>query len=200
MFNRFNPDGQQAADLAARSVKGSGVQALVKFAREQGGERAFQRILEKIPEQDREILSGTIFPTMRFSETTNQALINGIVETVLGGNPERAVEIGEFLIQDGLNLLYKMLYKVGNPSWIISNAGLLWKQYHDIGSLDVIEVSPGQCRIRLEFPFLDLAFCRVIVGCAIRSLELSGAKQVSVEHASCIAKGDPHCIYIINWS
>lgn len=182
-----------------RPVKGTGVKSMIQFAKDRGGDAGLQKVLQSLPEEDRNELTATILPTSRFKEETNQALINGIVNNLLGGDAEKAVEIGKFLIHDGLTFVYKMLYRVGNPGWIISNANILWKQYHEIGSLDVIESTSNSCRLQLNFPYLDKAFCRVIVGCSIESLRLSGAKNVDVVHEKCIAKGDPYCLYAITW-
>jgi len=112
-----------------------GVKSMVKFAREIGGEEGFTRLMDHLSEDNRALLSGTILSTDRFSEKTNQALINGIVTVLLEGDPERAVEIGKSLIDDGLNIAYKMFFKFGNPGWIISKGSLLWKMYHEVGSL-----------------------------------------------------------------
>jgi len=176
-----------------------GVKSMVKFAREIGGEEGFTRLMDHLSEDNRALLSGTILSTDRFSEKTNQALINGIVTVLLEGDPERAVEIGKSLIDDGLNIAYKMFFKFGNPGWIISKGSLLWKMYHEVGSLEVFDVETKSCRARLSFPYLDIAFCRVIVGCILRALELSGAKRVLVDHEACVAKGHDICVYHVRW-
>ena len=189
----------EAEAKTSRPVKGMGVKSMVKFAREVGGEEGFARLMDSLDEEDRELLSGTILPTDRFSEKTNQNLINGIVKTILDGNPERAVEIGTFLIDEGLNIAYKMFFKLGNPGWIISKGSLLWKMYHEVGSLEITDAQPRSCQARLTFPYLDVAFCRVIVGCILRALELSGAERVNVQHETCVAKGDDVCTYNVKW-
>ncbi len=118
-------------------VKGIGVKAMLNFARKIGGENAFQNLLNSLSEDDRRILSGTILATDRFSESTNQALINEIVNVFYNGDYEKAIEIGKFIIDEGLNFVYRLFFKVGNPSWLVSKGSMLFKQYLEVGSLEV---------------------------------------------------------------
>ena len=180
-------------------VKGTGIRSMIRLVKKLGGEEGFQKLLERFPEDVRQRLSGTVLATDRFSEATNQTLINTIVDMFLEGKPERAVEIGKHIIDDGLNLVYKMFYKVGNPRWIISRGSLLWRQYHEVGSLEVFDMEANQVRTRLSFSHLDTAFCRVIMGCIIRALELSGARYIDVQHETCVGNGDENCTYLVKW-
>lgn len=172
---------------------------MLKFAKKMGGENGFQNLLNSLSEEDRKHLSGTVLATDRFSESTNQALINGIVNVLFGGDYEKAVEIGKFIIDDGLNFVYRLFFKVGNPSWLVSKGSMLFKQYHEVGSLEVFDVNPNSCRVKLIFPYLDIAFCRVIVGCILRALELSSAKDIILKHEACIQTGSRYCIYYVSW-
>jgi len=182
-----------------RTAKGSGVISMINYAKQHGDEQRFERFLQRFSPEDRETLGGIVTPVMRFKETTNQALINNLVAEFLDGDPERAVELGRFIIDDGLSTIYRVFFKVGSPKMIIARANRLWRQYHEVGSLETFDIESKSIRVRLTFPYTDLAFCRLMTGTVFSSLERSGANNVILKHEKCAAKGDPYCQYYVTW-
>ncbi len=181
------------------SAKLAGNIAVIKYVKKVAGEEGFKRVLELLPEKERRLYSGTLLVSRRISERSNMLLMQAVIEAILGGDPERAVDLGRFIIEDGLNLLYRFFYKVGSPAFIINKSAVLWKQYHKLGSIEIVDLQANSLRAKLFFPYLTVGFCRTTTGTVIRSLELSGATKIKLQHETCIGKGDDHCTYVLTW-
>ena len=202
-MNSFEPNLESGSllppDDPTRTATGVGVMAMLNFAHQHGDEEKFQHFLDRFSPEDREELSGIVTPVKRFRESTNQALINNLVAEYLDGDPERAVVLGQHIIEEGLNTIYKVFFKVGSPKMIVSRAHRIWKRYHETGSLETFDVESHSIRVRLTYAYNDHAFCRLITGTVIGALERSGAKNVRLEHEKCVVNRDPYCQYYVTW-
>ncbi len=184
---------------AILSAKLAGNKAVLKYIKEVAGEDGLQRVLQALSEKDRSVYSSTILAAERVSETTNMALLFAVDKVLFKGDTGKAVELGKYVLEDGLNFLYRMFFKAGNPLFIIKRSPLLWQQYHKLGTFEVYDTQPKSCRAKLVFPYLTVIFCRVTEGFIISGLELSGGRDVQVRHETCAATDD-HCTYHITWS
>ncbi len=182
-----------------RTATGTGVMAMLNFARQHGDEEKFQHFLQRFSPEDREALSGMVTPVKRFKEKTNQALINNIVAEYLDGDHERAVVLGQHIIEEGLTTIYRVFFKVGSQRMIVSRANRFWKRYHETGSLETFDVEDKSIRVRLTFAYTDHAFCRLMTGTVIGALERSGGHNVVLKHEKCVVDGDPYCQYHVTW-
>ncbi len=199
MTGEWTPDKIYPETDNILSAKLAGNISVIKFVKKVAGEEGLLRVLELLPEQERRLYGGTLLVSRRISERSNMLLVNAVIKAILDGDPERAVEMGRFIIEDGLNLFYRFFYKVGSPKFIIHKSALLWKQYHKLGRIEISDLQANSVRVKLFFPYLTVGFCRTTIGTAIRSLELSGARNVKSRHETCIGKGDDHCTYFLKW-
>lgn len=101
--------------------------------------------------------------------------------------------------EDDLSTVYKVFFKFAKPSFIISKAASLWRQYYDTGQLHVTS-QPGFCELELiDFGEPSFVHCESVIGWAMRSIELTGAKNVKGEHVSCRDKGEKRCVLRVTW-
>jgi hypothetical protein len=110
-------------------------------------------------------------------------------------------EFGAFQVKHDTEYIYKMAIKFGGPGLMVMEANQIWKRYHDTGRFYVFDILAKSAKARIENiegggPML----CSVVLGFIRAGLELSGAKDVSVEHNRCRGRGDALCEYITRWS
>lgn len=181
-------------------VKGTGIRAMLRFAEARGGAAAMKRVLERLSAEDRAIVDAQILPSSRYPEEFDHRVLLAVCEEIFGREHDRAIELGAAVLDEGMNIFSKLFLRMGDPAFLISKAGVLWKQYHEVGKLEVFDVTPKGARGRLtEYPWLDVQFCRVLAGAMIRALEHSGCRGIAVAHDRCIGRRDPHCEYRISW-
>lgn len=144
----------------------------------------------------RPLLASAWYPFFAYAE-----LLDIVVKRFFGGNIERAREVGAHDLEQGLNTVYRMLYKAGSPAFLIRMSSLLWRSYFNVGRMVVEESGRGFARVRIEEFTLPLeAVCWDIFGSICRGLELSGASNVKATHTECPLKGGAVMRYEATWS
>lgn len=182
------------------TVKGTGVRAMVRFVKERGGD-AHERVMKRLPPESRQILEAhTILPTSRYPEEVDHHLLVAICDELFSADIDQATQLGKAVMDEGMNIFSRLFLRVGDPAYLISKAGVVWNQYHQVGQLEVFDVTKTSARATLtEYPWLDLPFCRVLTGTFIRALELSGCNDIRIEHEQCVGTYAPHCRYNVTW-
>jgi len=188
-------------EASVAKVKGTGVRAMIRYAETKGGPETMKRVLARLSEDDRKIVAGTILPSSRYPEEFDHRILLAVFHEMFGRDSEKGMDLGKAVLDEGMNIFSRLFLKFGDPSFLISKAGVLWNQYHEIGRLDVYDVGPKGARAKLlDYPWLDVPFCRVLSGSIFRALEVSGCKGISLQHEKCVGQGDPHCQYHVSWS
>lgn len=110
-------------------------------------------------------------------------------------------QFGAFQVKHDMEFIYKMAVRFGGPGLMVMEANQIWKRYHDTGRFYVFEVLTNSAKARIENlegggPLL----CSIIIGFISAGLELSGAKEFTVEHSLCRNRGDAICEFDTRWS
>ncbi len=111
-----------------------------------------------------------------------------------------AMEFGRFQAEHDTMLLHRAALRLGGPGVMILESDQIWRRYHDTGHFKIYEVLPRSARARVEGmegggPLL----CAVVQGFIAAGLELTGAREVKVEHIACRFRGDQVCEYMGTW-
>ncbi len=182
------------------TIKGSALKPMMAYMKKTAGAEGFARLLAALPAETRRIVDIQVSTSGKYPVVPFLALMNQFVKDCLGGNPERLKDMGKFIMDDGLNSIYRLFLRAGNPAWLISKASMLFSMYHSQGAFEPFNVTSRSGYARMTHPHLDVNFCRCQIGAIIRGLELVGCKDVVVKHEKCIGAGDECCIYSIQWN
>ena len=107
-----------------------------------------------------------------------------IVEGPMRGELARMTEFGSAIAKHDLPLLYKVLFKVGTPAFIIKRLNIVARQYIRESQVSVEVPGDGRAEVTLGGRRFPMYFCTYGVSGWFRAaLELSGAKSPTVEHS-----------------
>lgn len=182
-------------------VKGSAIKATLAFLEKHAGEAKTAEILARLDPGDRQMLEETMLvgnwydlkPLLHL-----MAASEGAVEVPQGRTV--AWEIGRFSADFGLKTIYRLFIKLADPGFVVRKATQLFSTNYDSGSMDLVKAEPHEAVMRLTgFEEPDARFCQRLLGFMQRSLELSGAKNVRMDHPKCEARGDGHCEFMAKW-
>ncbi|MFW6067573.1 MAG: hypothetical protein ACOC97_04485 [Myxococcota bacterium] len=182
-------------------VKGAAVTSRVRFVRERFGESALRTLKQALPEAHRTRIDGRILP----SEWVPYDLFLDLVVQADGlfGRGDLALcrDMARFSAGVNLKTLYRIFYRIGSPTFILTRAARLWQMHYDSGRLDVATDAPGKTRLRIEeFARPHRAHCLSVLGWAERSAELSGGEVHYAEETRCRTWGDPACELNLHWT
>jgi hypothetical protein len=183
-------------------VKGTAVRASVIYLNDTLGGEGYAKILERLGPEDRETFSNPILQSSWY-ELSQLIRLMTEAQKDLQLPPGRSVgwEMGRFSADHGLNTIYKVFFKVADPAFIIRKASQVMGSYYDSGRMEAVTQEPHSAHLRLTgFNEPHRLFCDRIMGWMERTMELTGAKSVRMEHPKCMARGDSCCDYLGRWS
>lgn len=181
------------------NIKGTAVDASLRYVRERFGEATLDRVLAALPETDRAalgqgVLASSWYPMDAFLHFMQEA------ERQLGPQePDLLRRMGRASSDYALKGIYKIFFKVGSPEFIIARAAPVFSSYYDTGQIKVVESVSGHAEMELVGFAGAREFCERVHGWMERTLELSGARNVRLAHTACVHRGEAACRFEAIW-
>ena len=182
------------------TVKGSPVRSLQKFIEMELTPEQRKVALDALPATYAARLRSPILPT----ETIPVHVLNQWTEE---GAKAKGESIGVFgrragreAAGDAVRGIYRFFAMVLTPAAILSKASQMWSALYNRGQLVVADSTDRGATIKLlDFPS-EVAGCARMTGWIERLAEMTGIRNVQIEHTQCCAKSAPHCEWTIRWS
>lgn len=180
-------------------VKGTAVDASLRYVRERFGEASLATVLAALPDADRKalgaVLASSWYPMGTFLRFMQEA------QRQLGGREADVVRrMGRASCEYGVTGVYRIFFKLGSPEFIIGRAARVFASYYDSGELRVVEGRAGRAVVELaNLGGSAPEFCDRIYGWMERTLELAGAKNLRSTHSACVHRGDAVCRFEGTW-
>lgn len=183
------------------SVKGSVLQSRLAFVQQRKGDGAVLRVLHRLTDEDREILTGMLLPFAWYPFTTNERLDLAIAEEFERGEPI-FLQLGEASARDNLTSASQLSYiRERNPHALLKQTSAIFKVYYDTGHRTYERVSDGCAVLRThDCDSYSVADCLTVVGWHQKAIELCGGRDVRVREMKCRARGDEICEYVCDWT
>lgn len=181
-------------------TKGLHIKNFQDFVRKRFGEEGFQKLLAQLDPADRVFLSQeAIIGTWIDAQLWWRLLF--ALDKILGrGDFKLLRECKANDARVSLGGIYKLFIRLTNPEVVINAFPILWPRYYDTGKVKVLKVENHHAEIRIsDFPDFPLHHEEEIHGFCGEALMMAGAKNVIFTHTTCIAKGDPHCTFLVDW-
>jgi hypothetical protein len=182
-------------------VKGVAVISLPLFIKEKFGETNYKKWIEALSPEAREafssgILASSWYPIdMIFIQPTLRAC-----ELFYNNNLRGAWDAGRFSADYSLKGIYKVFVRIGSVESLVKKASTIMPTYYRPSSMEVGLSAKGSASLRItEFQNFDKIVEFRVGGWMERALEISGAKDIKVDVAQSLTKGDPCTEYKISW-
>lgn len=181
------------------SIKGTAVDASLRYVRERFGEAALGRVLDALPEADRGALGGSVLASSWYPMDALLRFMQEAERQLGPQEPDLVRRMGRASSEYSLKGIYRIFFKVGSPEFIIARAAPVFSSYYDTGQMKVVESVPGHATMELVGFAAARQFCERVHGWMQRTLELSGARNVRLAHSSCVHRGDAACRFEAIW-
>ena len=182
-------------------VKGTAVLASIRFVREKFGDDGLAKVTARLNPEDSERMGTTILASAWYPVAFLLAVMKAAKEEFGSQMPDVITQMGRASADYAHTTVYKLVFKVGSPQWIISKASVIFSSYYDRGQMVVTESGAGFAVVELrDFGEPAPEFCERIAGWIVRTWELSGAKNVKIIHNTCVSRGGKVCRFEGSWS
>lgn len=183
-------------------VNGAAVLSLPLFVKTRFGEEGFQRWLDALSGQAREVFSTPIFQSSWYP--MKEILVEptrSICELFYHGDLKGAWDCGRHSADHGLRGIYKVFVRLSSPEFLINKASVILPTYYRPSRMLVIENKKGLAIVRvLDFPEMDTVIELRMAGWMERALEISGCKNVRMTIACSLTEGAPYTEFHGSWS
>jgi len=181
-------------------VKGNLLAARPRYVREKWGEAAVMDVASRLDPAVRPLFEREVLPFSWHSFGALGAIDKAIVDGPMGGNMALMKHFGATIARYDLSTLYKMLFKLGSPDFIVRRVGVVYRTYVKGGGMAAADVHRGEAFVRLSEGSLPRYFCGFgVPGWFTAALELSGGKRVDVDEVECIHTGAARCVWRARW-
>ena len=182
-------------------IRGHVLLSRLKYVRDAAGEAGLQRVLEALPADDRETLSGIVPLVSWYPLQLEHRLDAAIALTLSPGDKGRIYrELGRASAEKNLKGVHRTYVREGDPHYLLASSPLIYAAYYAVGRRTCEKVGE-RCAILRTFDAesVTAADCLTVVGWHERAIELCGGKDVKVVETQCRARGAPHCEYRCEW-
>lgn len=171
------------------------------FVLARGGLRVWERILSRLPEDDRKALRRTMLVTTTYPLELNLRLDEAIAQELSPGDPKRAfLEMGRASAEVNLRGPHKAFLKEGDPQHLLSFAETIYAYYYGEGRRTYQKTGPTSAVLTTHnAPRATPGDCLTVVGWHERAIELSGGRNVKVVETKCRSRGQLVCEYQCSW-
>lgn len=190
-----------ASEGAAARIKGSVLIARLNLLMKQGGPGRLQEVLKRLSPEDRKVLEGVLMPIGWYPLDLNLRLDAAIVESLPSRERNKAfIGMGRASAEDNLNGPHHVFIRKGDPHFLLSHAPEIYRLYYAVGTRAYEKTGPRGGILRtVGAESVTEADCLTIIGWYQRAIEMSGGRDVRIEHTKCRARGNGHCEYVCAW-
>jgi len=199
-FDPIFGDLSHDREMRDNQIKGNLLGRRAWYVRDRWGDAALAALAAAVPAEARKFL---VEPPLTFAWYPFGVMMDidrAIVEGPMGGEVTHMFEFGSAIAKHDLPMLYKVLFKVGSPTFIVKRLNIVAKQYIRDSPIAVAVVEDGDAVVTQTGRRFPLYFCSYgVSGWFQAALELSGAAAPAVEHVSCVHRGDEACRWRLRW-
>ena len=182
-------------------IKGLVLQARKEFVEENFGEGAWKKVLEAMPEEDRDSLQDLILAAKWYPFELGNRLDKAIVKILGEGKEKIFEEIGAQSAVRGLIKVHKSFLTPGDPQAFLKKADVIYKFYYDTGRREYKETGPTSGVLTTyDAETYSVPDCLTVIGWHREALKMCGARNVDVVEEECRARGGACCRYRVTWN
>ena len=182
-------------------IKGLVIQARKEFVDDNFGRGAWEKVLEALPPEERDMLKNLILTAKWYPFELGERLDRAIVN-VLGGGKEKFFEdIGAKSAQRSLTKVHKSFLTPGDPQTFLGKTGIIYNFYYDTGRREYTPAGPDSgVMTTYDAKTFSVPDCLTVIGWHKEALRMCGARNVEIVEEECRAKGGSCCRYRIKWN
>ena len=167
------------------------------------GEAAWERILAAMPPEAAAVWNKRILAGSLYSFSAFKAVLPAMAREVGGQTDRDLARMYAYIADCSLNQIYKVFFRVTNPSFVIRNYPKLWSRFFTEGTVEVPSAEKERARLVFTIPeiFLDWlpSACLGFSGKAIEMAKGSQLQQKQMEKSQ-LGNGMWRVTYDLTWS
>jgi hypothetical protein len=180
-------------------IKGTVLLDTLAAIKARAGESELAKIISHLSPETRTIFGAAIHSSTWYPLDAFVEFLEVDIRETAGGDREMLAKRAERVIESQLKGIYRVFVRLGSPGFVISRISAVHATYFD-GVQIIPELEPHKAVVKyVGFARHHEIMGYTIVGFYRKALEISGAKQATVQFTVPIAGGGPYSELTITW-
>lgn len=181
-------------------VKGTAVSASATYLKERLGEEVYLQVVNDLSPEGQKLFGGVVLTSGWYEFSLLLELMKKVEAKLPRGARPLAWEMGRYSAESGIKTVYKIFFRVADVGFILKRASNIFSNYYDSGVMTVENQERNGASVVVRgFDQPCPYFCDRVLGWVERLLELTGVKNVRVDHPKCRVRGDDRCEFRGRW-
>jgi len=189
------------SDDAAR-IRGSLFQSLPSFVKTHLGAQRWDEFLERVDpvaadayRHEMDALSW--YPFIVISSATDTL----VAMSPTGSGDTTLRKFAAHNLDRATNLIFRAIFKVGSPEFMIGKSDQVWKKYYSSGRMTVDKLAKGQASVQLhDFPEITRNYTRVVLYAIEATIIKAGGRTNRCDVTRDIHAGDAFTEFSYSWT
>ena len=183
-------------------MRGATVDAGRRFAQKRAGSAGYEQFVDELAPHELRLFEGPIHKSQWYAVATYGSMLDKAARCLAPGGEEQFLsDGGKFVVDDGVNTLYRAFFLVASPRFVLRGSALLWRSFFKGNKLKIRDSSKHHVHGQIVgSSYCDWSLCVSIRGGMVSSLEHAGAKNVTVVEHHCLSRGGDTCDFQFGWS
>ena len=180
-------------------IKGTVLQSRLLLARHRLGAAGVERVLRRLPPDDRTVLKGVVMPIAWYPFALNERLDQAIA-TELGQGQLGFRALGAQSAEDNLGETHRVYMRSRDPHGLLKHTAQIYGLYYKTGYRTYEWVGTTKAVLRtFESRSYSATDCLTVVGWHEKAIEMCGGAAPRVEEIRCRAREGDRCEYACEW-
>lgn len=181
------------------TIKGFAIRGVLKYLKEtHPGHR--QQVLDGLLPATKKALERPVIASQWYPYAVFLDLVRTVDQVAGKGDLNLCEAMGDFAARNDITGIFKIMMSILTPRLMLQRGHMIWTKYCDTGRFVTEKAANNEFAVRLlEFPQIDLAHCRLILGWLRRWSSLTGVSSVEVRHTVCAARKGAFCEFEGSW-
>lgn len=151
------------------------------FVQQRYGPEMWQRVLGRLSSEHRQLWESPLLLVGTYDFGAFKAAAAAVgAET--GAGDRALAAMYEYAADKSLNTLYKVFFRLANPSFVIGNFPKLWPRFFTAGEVRVSQVERDRAELRFTVPEIFLDWLGpACLGYSSKAVQLAGGRGVQVQ-------------------
>jgi len=174
-----------------------------RFIVSEYGAEKWDKVFNALPKGSQEVWGSGILASNSYPFAAFKEMMNVLTKELGSPKRDQVARIYEYIADQSLNKVYKIFFRLANPSFVIKNYPKLWANFFNTGTVEVQLAEKGHAILKFVLPEIFLDWLPpACLGYSKKAVEMSGGKDLLMKEKSTKRLDEDlwEIVFELNWS
>jgi len=174
-----------------------------KYIESKYGTETWGKVMQSLSTESKEIWGGVILASMEYPFVAFKEMMSALILELKMAKEQELAGIYEYIADQSLNAMYKIFFRLANPSHVIQNYPKLWSKFFNAGTVEVPVAEKGHAILKFLLPEIFNDWLPpACLGYSKKAIEMSGGRNLVMRKNSTVKVSNDlwETVYELRWS